>query len=739
MTKRLLAHSAPASGAEPQDYAAHVAGVRRRAVANAAEVVRYAPSAGALVSIVDDGAQFHDLGKLDPDIQASLRHGREARLAWDHVDAGVAHLMACGARPSAWLVRAHHSPGLPSQRGHRHRAGLPYLRGRRGDNETPGRDQEQIEQTDRFLSAMLADHSGAIGGPTPERRREIHGLALRVALSCLVDADHADTTWFDTGTEPAAGAAARWPERLGALDAHVAALPDRGGERDRLRRAFYDACRHSDPEAALVACEGPVGIGKTTAVTAFLLRRAIETGARRLFIVAPHTAILSQTADRLRKALVLPGEDPHEIVAEHHHRADFSALSFRELATLWTAPIVVTTAVQFFETLAANEPRHLRKLHQLPGSVIFIDEAHAALPTRLWPQNWRWVRELAEDWSCSFVFASGSLTRFWTSEDVVGDKVAALPELTPPHLVEPLRRAEARRIVYETLGRFHDLGQLIEAIASTPGPRLVIMNTVQNAAIVAMRMRSAGHDVEHLSNALCPRDRDAALKRIVARLESGNGGDWTLVATSLVEAGVELSFRSALRERFSTASLIQVGGRVNRHASEEACRVYDFALSDDPDITKNPSARIPAEVVERLFRQGAFSAGLEAAGLVTRAMEMELRRNVALDGALARAESAADYPAVARLGRVIDADTYFVVVDPELRDRIVRREHVGAHDLLAGSVQLWVRRIDDLGLEQIAGRAEIHWWPHDYDPHFLGYMKGALELREIAAGRTLIV
>ncbi len=134
----------------------------------------------------------------------------------------------------------------------------------------------------------------------------------------------------------------------------------------------------------MVACEGPVGIGKTTAVTAYLLRRAIATCARRLFAVAPFTAILSQTADTLRKSLVLENEHPDAVVAEHHHRADFDDMSSRDLATLWTAPIILTTAVQFFETLASNHPAALRKLHGLPGSVVFIDEAHAALPTTCW-------------------------------------------------------------------------------------------------------------------------------------------------------------------------------------------------------------------------------------------------------------------------------------------------------------------------------------------------------------------
>ena len=168
----------------------------------------------------------------------------------------------------------------------------------------------------------------------------------------------------------------------------------------------------------MVSCDGPVGLGKTTAVTAYLMRVAAETTPqlRRLFIVAPYTNIITQTVERLRAALVLPGERPEDVVAEHHHRVDFDNIADRDLAALWRAPVVVTTAVQFFETLASNEPSRLRKLHELPGSAVFIDEAHAVLPTPLWPQNWRWLCQLAESWSCRFVFASGSQAQFWEQE-----------------------------------------------------------------------------------------------------------------------------------------------------------------------------------------------------------------------------------------------------------------------------------------------------------------------------------
>jgi CRISPR-associated endonuclease/helicase Cas3 len=698
-----------------------------------------------LVNAVLDAANFHDLGKLDPANQAVLRGSRNKALYWDHIDAGVAHLMACGAGSAAWAVRAHHSPGLPSKpehfsRGFRNADQVRQLRGRRNDDETAARHAEQIARTDAQLAAMLAIHESELDRTEPTASKTKHGFPLRLALSCLVDADHSDSATFDTGLLPAAPPAPRWSERLAALDAHVQGLQAKASARSEDRAAFYAVCRHRPPDAAMVACEGPVGIGKTTAVTAYLLRRAIATGARRLFVVAPYTAILSQTAETLRDALVLADERhaPELIVAEHHHRAEFDDIASRDLALNWAAPIVLTTAVQFFETLAANSPAALRKLHALPGSVVFLDEAHAAIPTHLWPQNWRWLENLTEDWSCSFVFASGSLIRFWENPDISGESGVRLPDIAPPELARKLSMTERGRVAYRTLDRLDGPDGITAAGLAAPGPRLVILNTVQSAAVVARHMRRAQHDVLHISTALCPADREAVLQRIKLRLQDKMDSDWTLVATSLVEAGVDLSFRSAFRERFSAASLIQVGGRANRHGErDEAAAVYDFFFDSSALLKRHPAAAIPGQVLRDLFVEGRFDGALDPAALVTIAMRRELKSGGGILGKkLLDAEIVGDYPAVAKLGKVIDSDTRLVIVDAKLRDRLAAFEPVKSRELLSHSVQIWCNALPDFGLEEIRGRPGIYWWPHPYDGQFLGYMEGALPLR---TGEALFV
>lgn len=668
MAGESLAHSAPNVGAGPQLYKDHVGGLPGSdgvvcgAQHRAEAMLRYhrdADVARALAAAVVDAATFHDLGKLDPENQAALRQGRSARLAWDHIDAGVAHLSTSRADTSAWLVRGHHAPGLPSLPTHFTTKHDRRLRGRRYDDCDPADHQRQIERTDRYLRSMLEQHEAALGIRQTSSGKALHGLPLRLALSCLVDADHSDSAHFDANWQAPDAPPPRWCDRLAALDRYVQGLQSDANARNEHRRAFYDACRHGGPDAPLVACEGPVGIGKTTAIVAYLLRRAIAVDARRLFIVAPFTAILSQTADRLRKALALKNEQPDAVVAEHHHRADFDDMSSRDLATLWTAPIILTTAVQFFETLASNHPAALRKLHGLPGSAVFIDEAHAALPTHLLAQNWRWIRELANDWNCSFVLASGSLVRYWEIDDVVGDARTKLPELTPASLSVALLEAEKGRVTYASQGRFDGPGELANAVAAEPGPRLLIMNTVQSAAVMARHMREDGHRVLHVSTALCPRDRAAMLDQVEAWLDDRERPNWTLVATSLVEAGLDFSFKTAFRERFATASLIQIGGRVNRNSENPiASMVHDFIVSAVDGLTAHPLAAIPGDVLGQLFKDGRLAGVIDPAAVVTAAMRREMRRRRQSGGdALLVAERERRYPDVAELGRVIDADT----------------------------------------------------------------------------------
>ena len=139
------------------------------------------------------------------------------------------------------------------------------------------------------------------------------------------------------------------------------------------------------------------------------------------------------------------------VVAAHHHRVDFSSYEARCLAARWDSPIVVTTAVQFFETLAARDTASLRKLHQVAGSAIFVDEAHAAVPPALWPQMLRWLRELCDDWGCHLVLASGTLQRFWNRPGFLQEaERRELPDLVMPEVRAETMQFEEKRVLIRT-------------------------------------------------------------------------------------------------------------------------------------------------------------------------------------------------------------------------------------------------------------------------------------------------
>ena len=308
-------------------------------------------------------------------------------------------------------------------------------------------------------------------------------------------------------------------------------------------------------------------------------------------------------------------------------------------------------------------------------------------------------------------------------------------DLVPPPLVGPLLAVESRRVRYETLPRLSGPAELSDRVSAELGPRLLILNTVQSAAVMARHMRKAEHDVLHLSTALCPRDRDAILAQVRWRLDPKQRypDGWTLVATSLMEAGVDVSFRTCFRERFATASLIQIGGRGNRNFTwPEGSTIFDFLIDAADGLTRHPGAGAAADVLGALFEEGALAGQVDPAELVTRAMRREMRRRgKPLTDHLGEAEASANYPDVESLGRMIDAETKLVVVDAELRDRIAARERVTQAEVLHGSVQIWASKIDALALDPIRGREGVFWFPHKYDPAFLGYMEGVLELGEM--------
>jgi len=418
---------------------------------------------------------LHDMGKLDESIQRIFRGEDSGRLPIDHIEAGVSVADEMKNELLGWLIRGHHAPGLPNKKTEkyfikqlRQKFQLtlsPYsLRGGRYHRDKLTADFDKHKSaiiTTNERIEIYKQRQIKSCGQWPELSLELPSSSLtpRLMLSNLVEADHSSAACYSQGKPMTCfkPAETRWQQRLLALDSYIKKVVDSSSDpnsdRNQMRGEFYRCCFNGELfDSRLVACSAPVGLGKTTSVMAYLLRCAIKDDSSRIFVIAPFSNIIDQTVKVLRKAIVLDGEDAASVVVAHHHKADFSDKDMRQYAASWQAPIVVTTAVQFFETLASSNPSKLRKLHNVVGAAIFIDESHACLPAELLNISWYWIKQLADTWRCNLVFSSGSMVKFWNDKYLVSEEgIRTLPDLLSESLKAKTQQAEGKRVIFDRI------------------------------------------------------------------------------------------------------------------------------------------------------------------------------------------------------------------------------------------------------------------------------------------------
>ncbi len=722
-------------GTSVQTYARHLKGVVAYVKMFLSLMIRYLRSdyKELFETILLNAAEFHDLGKLD-DLNQAVLEGKEkaSHLPVHHQDAGTAELIRNNNFYSALIVSAHHI-GLPDFNTEANRGEYCFRDESEYNNETI------YQRSEESLSELLRRHHEAYGSQKlrPEPQLDIRSedsssqqVFLRMAMSVLADADHTDSAHPNdalTSVSAHKNISLMPKDRLEKLDEYISQLPT-DNNRAAIRQRVYNECKNSNQKASIVSCDSPVGTGKTTAIMAHLLSVSQRKNLRRIFIVLPYTSIIKQSVSVYRKALVLPGENPNDVVSELHHLADFEDDESREFSARWNAPIIVTTAVAFFETMASKTPSTLRRLHNLAGSAIFIDESHAALPPKLLATAWSWINIFASDWSCYWVMASGSLNRFWKI-DQIDKTMPDIPEIISDEVRIAASTDEINRITFQ--GESHSVGiaELIEKVKKSPGPRLVILNTVQNAAVVAdamMKSRDINFEkVFHLSTALTPKMREETIELINNELKLNRNGDWVLVGTSCIEAGLDFDFASGFRESASLVSLLQTSGRVNRSGTRDDALVTSFVFSNENLINKNKGLADSSFVLNRFFEKGVPITQ----DLCTQAMREELMLNPTSESLLEKiikAEKALDFPMVERLFKVIDSDSRLVVLDDKLVKRIENYEHVDWKEIQMNSVQILGYKINKLNIPEIFGHPGLYKW-HLKSDSFLGYMTGIVE------------
>lgn len=738
-----LAHSASATGAA-QTYEEHVRNVHDQSRKSAEEALRYASDVphDLFLNELARAATFHDLGKLEDQNQAVLSGDvKREHLPFPHADAGAAYLLGQEAWLAALWIYSHHQ-GLPN---------MSEIAAQDADRMLRTKSSECRQRTNGALPQLLARHDEAVG---EDLRRsalenlkpydaETKPLDRRLLFGCLTDADHGDTAAVeDPGLRNLSFPQLRAAERLAVLKRRLREKhPEAKTERDKLRSTFFDFCTGKSAEAddpRILYCDAPVGSGKTTAVMAHLLAVAQKQGLRRVFVILPFTNIITQSVRIYRNLICLEGENPNEVVAEIHHRADFDDARSRKLTALWNAPIVVTTAVAFFETMASATPSTLRRLHNLAGSVVFLDEAHAMLPLRLMPLAWQWIQLLARNWSCHWVLGSGSLFRFWEWEEFSPKK--GVEYLKPQNLLTPIPALKAKmdgferdRVTYRKTDGLLDAPAFVQWLLTLNGPVIIVMNTVSSAAFIAQELQKAvggvAYDenpdrcgVYHISTALCPNDRDAMIQAVEKRLTNKGNPNWFLVATSCVEAGVDFSFRTGVRESASLLSLLQLAGRVNRNAEFAKADVWTVKLkADGTFVTKNPAYDTSSRIFENLD-------GIDLSKC-TEVVKKELRESQQDVETLQMTENCSEFKTVEEKFRVIQGETIPVVTDRDLDGRIRGGGAIDWREIQLKSVSIRKsgQKLAQYAIREYPSLPGLYSWTLAYNS-FLGYMAGGLEV-----------
>jgi len=493
---------------------------------------------------------LHDAGKATAAFQRRLE-GSSQRV--DHSTFGArlaAERTGCFGLLLSYLIAGHHG-GLPD--------------GGAQETELHYRLKQGKVPSDATLLPM-ADVKQDLSFPFQLSSEQRAGFSLafftRMLFSCLVDADFLDTEGFcspEKKAERPIGDAEHIPILKAKLDSHLVELTTKATPTpvNRLRQEILTQCRAKavfPPQVFSLTV--PTGGGKTLSSLAFALEHAVANGHRRVIYAIPFTSIIEQNAGVFQQIL---GRDP---VLEHHCNykekddSDEAAYNRRRglAAENWDSPLVVTTNVQFFESLFSNKPSRCRKLHNIAGSVIVLDEAQA-IPTEYLEPCLATLQELVEHYGCTVVLCTAT-------QPALDDKSSlrtALPGVNeiidePQKLYDGLCRTQVQFI-----GKLTDaeLAARLEAEARI----LCIVSTKPQARALFEQIREQ-EGVFHLSTNMYPVHRRRVLEAIRTRLKRGES--CRVVSTSLVEAGVDLDFPVVYRAMAGLDSIAQAAGRCNR-------------------------------------------------------------------------------------------------------------------------------------------------------------------------------
>ncbi len=472
--------------------------------------------------------------------------------------------------------------------------------------------QPEASQLEELLHKASLDKVATVWNELDE---DDYQLLVRMLFSCLVDADFLDTERFMSPDKSFArqNAKASLKEMRAQLEEYVSHF-NREGRINEARAAFLDQCRNHGRTAKrkIYSLTLPTGAGKTVSSMMWALEHAIAKGCERIIYVIPYTSIITQTAQTFRDIF---GADQ---VLEHHSDVDVKeradeAMEYTKLMTEnWDVPLIVTTNVQFFESLYAHRVSRCRKLHNICNSVVVFDEVQM-FPPRLLNPILRVVESLHYAFRVEPLFCTATLPVF--DKDILSDTNRIGHEFF--FLEEPIQEVvpyDAKLFAPFDKVRYHwdplrlSTEELAERLAQHES-FLCIVNSRNDAARLYTALHAqekSGEGLIHLSRRMCSAHIQERIEEIRHRLKAGE--PVRVVSTQLVEAGVDLDFPVVYRAMAGLDSVMQAAGRCNREGRmAEPGEVYIFSLTDGTNALGEMSWAQGAlkDLLDRLAQQGA--------------------------------------------------------------------------------------------------------------------------------------
>jgi CRISPR-associated endonuclease/helicase Cas3 len=536
---------------------------------------------------------WHDLGKYSASFQKKILAALdseahlEAKARVDHSTAGGLYAiqkMGIAGRILAYIAAGHHA-GLPD-----------WVADTTGQAALSQRLRNEELLSNTMQGAIPA---GIIDQKLPGKKPIGRDPAfwIRMLFSCVVDADFLDTeSFFDPQRSKLRG---KYPPLEDLLERFKCYMEEKQiGAPDtpvnRLRAEVLRQCIETAPSATgAYSLTVPTGGGKTLSSMAFALHHAKAHGRKRIIYVIPFTSIIEQTADQFRQIF-------GEAVVEHHSNLD-AADEVRETPASrlacenWDAPVIVTTNVQFFESLFASRTSRCRKLHNIAGSVVVLDEAQLLPPEFLNPIL-KVMDELRKHYGVTFLLSTATQPALdpQRGPGFVFEGLSGIKEIieNPAALYQSLKRVEVK--LPERIHEPVTWTALAEALAGYSSV-LCIVNRRDDCRQLWTLMPEG---TIHLSALMCGAHRSRRIDNIRKRLKEGL--PTRVISTQLVEAGVDVDFPVVYRAMAGLDSIAQAAGRCNREGLLKKGGVVVFIPPTQPPIGVLRQAE---EIGKRLLSQ----------------------------------------------------------------------------------------------------------------------------------------